>query len=73
VCRHAGRKDDKVTFSPESLVNVKSGAAPPSSTIQPSLRRAVGVVRVSSLGDDAVSPADQRERIASAASMTVSG
>src|SRR5262249_49365182 len=33
------------------------------STIEPSLRRAVGVVRVSRLGDDPVSPSEQAERI----------
>jgi len=37
----------------------------PSSTISPPKRRAIGVVRVSRLGEDAVSPDDQRERIAS--------
>lgn len=65
------RKDDNVTGSPESLVSVKSGAGFPSTTTQhPSSRRAVGVVRVSRVGDrdgeSFVSPAEQRERIASA-------
>jgi site-specific DNA recombinase len=57
------RKDESVTGSPESLISVKSGAGIPSSTIEPSLRRAVGVVRVSRLGDDPVSPSEQAERI----------
>ena len=52
-----------MTGSPESLVSVKSGAGFPSSSIEPSLRRAIGVVRVSRLGDDAVSPSEQAERI----------
>jgi DNA invertase Pin-like site-specific DNA recombinase len=34
----------------------------------PSLRRAIGIVRVSRLGEDAVSPLEQRERIASTCS-----
>jgi DNA invertase Pin-like site-specific DNA recombinase len=58
--------DESATGSPESLANVKSGAGEPSSTIsRPSLRRAIGVVRVSRIGEDAVSPVEQRERIAS--------
>jgi DNA invertase Pin-like site-specific DNA recombinase len=57
--------DESVTGSPESLVNVKSGASSPSATIETSSRRAVGVVRVSRTGEDAVSPTEQRERIAS--------
>lgn len=52
-----------MTDAPESLVNVKSGAGFPSSTTDASLRRAVGVVRVSRLGDDPVSPSEQAERI----------
>jgi DNA invertase Pin-like site-specific DNA recombinase len=64
-------KEDKVTSSPESLVSVKSGAGSPSRSIAPSKsRRAVGVVRVSRVGDRDgerfVSPTEQRERIASA-------
>ena len=60
------RREDNVTVSPESLGNVKSGAGSPSTNIAPpSLRRAVGIVRVSRLGEDAVSPIEQRERIAS--------
>jgi site-specific DNA recombinase len=61
-----------VTASPESLVNVKSGASSPSATMphSSSLRRALGVVRVSRVGDREgdrfVSPSEQRERIASA-------
>src|SRR5690349_21464808 len=57
------RKDESVTSSPESLVSVKSGAGVPASIIEPSLRRAIGVVRVSRLGDDPVSPTEQAERI----------
>ena len=57
-----------MTASPESLVSVKSGAGSPSATIIPSSsRRAVGVVRVSRVGDRDgerfVSPTEQRERI----------
>jgi site-specific DNA recombinase len=52
-----------VTSSPESLVKVKSGAGLPSSTKSTS-RRAVGIVRQSrSVGDDPVSPTEQRQRI----------
>lgn len=50
-------------MSPVSVSNSKSGAGLPSSTIEASLRRAVGVVRVSRLGDDPVSPSEQAERI----------
>lgn len=63
---------ESVTRSPESLVNVKSGAGRPSSTGKRSTskRRAVGIVRVSRVGDRDgerfVSPSEQRERIASA-------
>src|SRR5262245_60817826 len=63
---------DSVTGSPLSASNVKSGAGSPSLTIEPtsSLRRAVGVVRISRVGDRDgdrfVSPSEQRERIASA-------
>src|SRR4051812_35031010 len=65
-------KEDSVTVSPESLVSVNSGAGSPSTAgIAPSsVRRAVGVVRVSRVGDREgerfVSPAEQRQRIASA-------
>jgi DNA invertase Pin-like site-specific DNA recombinase len=53
-----------VTRSPESLVNVKSGASSPSSTTRPSSRRAVGVVRVSEVGDrETATLDDQRQRI----------
>jgi site-specific DNA recombinase len=59
-----------VTSAPESAVSVKSGAGLPSSTIASPSRRAVGVVRVSRVGDRDgerfVSPSEQRERIASA-------
>jgi site-specific DNA recombinase len=59
-----------VTGSPESLDSVKSGAGLPSSTIAPPSRRAVGVVRVSRVGDRDgerfVSPSEQTERIRSA-------
>jgi DNA invertase Pin-like site-specific DNA recombinase len=58
-----------VTSSPESLVKVKSGARSPSSTKTAS-RRAVGIVRVSRVGDregeQFASPSEQRERIAAA-------
>jgi DNA invertase Pin-like site-specific DNA recombinase len=56
-----------VTSSPESLSNVKSGAGSPSANIAPSLRRAVGVVRVSRVGgENPVSPSEQRQRIEAA-------
>src|ERR671922_2201853 len=66
------RKAESVTISPESAVRVKSGAASPSATSgkSSSVRRAVGVVRVSRVGDRDgerfVSPREQRERIATA-------
>lgn len=61
-----------MTVSPVSLTNVKSGASAPSTTATPvSSRRAVGVVRVSRVGDRSgeqfVSPSEQSERIAAAA------
>src|SRR3954447_12393549 len=63
-------KEDNVTASPESPVSVKSGAASPSRTKAASLRRAVGVVRVSRVGDRDgerfVSPSEQAERIRAA-------
>jgi len=64
-------KEDNVIISPESAVCVKSGAGRPSSTgKRSSVRRAVGVVRVSRVGDRDgerfVSPSEQRERIATA-------
>lgn len=53
--------------SPVSEIKVKSGAGRPSSTKATSKRRAVGVVRVSRVGEREgerfVSPEDQRERI----------
>jgi DNA invertase Pin-like site-specific DNA recombinase len=53
-----------VTGSPESLSKVKSGAGAPSSIKGSSRRRAVGIVRVSRVGDrEAKSPTEQRERI----------
>jgi site-specific DNA recombinase len=59
-----------VTASPESLSNVKSGAGSPSAIMAPSSKRAIGVVRVSRVGDRSgeqfVSPSEQRERIAAA-------
>lgn len=59
-----------MTASPASLSSVKSGAASPSTTTATSQRRAVGVVRVSRVGDRDgerfVSPSEQAERIASA-------
>jgi site-specific DNA recombinase len=55
-----------VTSLPESLVKVKSGAGLPSSTKSTS-RRAVGIVRQSrSVGDDPISPTEQRQRIEAA-------
>src|SRR5215216_6000528 len=64
-------KEDNVTGSPESLVSVKSGAGDPSSTgKRSSVRRAIGVVRVSRVGqrdgERFVSPSEQAERIRSA-------
>jgi site-specific DNA recombinase len=56
-----------VTSSPESLANVKSGAGSPSANIASSLRRAIGIVRVSRVaGEDPVSPTEQRQRIEAA-------
>jgi site-specific DNA recombinase len=59
-----------VTRSPESLVSSKSGAGSPSVTTGASSRRAIGVVRVSRVGDRNgerfVSPSEQAERIRSA-------
>lgn len=53
--------------SPESLGSSKSGAASPSASIGTSSRRAVGVVRVSRVGEREgetfVSPTEQRQRI----------
>lgn len=59
-----------MTVSSVSLSNVKSGAGLPSSTTESSSRRAIGVVRVSRVGDREgerfVSPSEQAERIRSA-------
>ena len=60
-----------MTVSPESLTSSKSGAGSPSRTKRSSsLKRAVGVVRVSRVGgrdgEQFVSPTEQRERIAAA-------
>jgi site-specific DNA recombinase len=60
-----------VTVSPESVSSVKSGAGSPSRSIATSkTRRAIGIVRVSRMGDREgetfVSVPDQRERIAAA-------
>lgn len=56
-----------MTGSPASDVKVKSGARSPSATKRSSLRRAVGVVRVSRVGarsgEQFVSPSEQRTRI----------
>lgn len=64
------RKEDNVTASPESLVSVKSGASSPSTIASPSVKRAVGVVRVSRVGgrdgEQFVSPSEQANRIAAA-------
>lgn len=61
-----------MTASPVSDLSVKSGAGLPSSTMRASKRRAVGVVRVSRVGDRSgeqfVSPKEQNERIRSACS-----
>jgi site-specific DNA recombinase len=65
-------KEDNVTGSPASLSKVKSGAGRPSSTGKRSTskRRAVGIVRVSRVGDRDgerfVSPDEQRRRITEA-------
>jgi DNA invertase Pin-like site-specific DNA recombinase len=56
-----------VTSSPESLSNVKFGAGSPSASIAPSLRRAIGIVRVSRMaGEHPVSPSEQAQRIEAA-------
>lgn len=59
-----------MTVSPESLTSSKSGAGLPSSTKASSLKRAVGVVRVSRVGgrdgEQFVSPSEQAERIRTA-------
>lgn len=59
-----------MTVSPESLTSSKSGAGSPSSIARPSLKRAIGVVRVSRVGDREgerfVSPSEQAERIRAA-------
>jgi site-specific DNA recombinase len=59
-----------VTGSPASDIAVKSGAKSPSRTKRASLRRAVGVVRVSRVGarsgEQFVSPSEQAERIRAA-------
>jgi len=56
-----------VTSSPESFSSVKSGAGSPSASIAPSLRRAIGIVRVSRVaGEHPVSPSEQRQRIEAA-------
>ena len=61
-----------MTASPVSEVRVKSGAGRPSSTATapPYARRAIGVVRISRVGDRDgerfVSPTEQRERIQTA-------
>jgi hypothetical protein len=66
------RNDDSLTVSPASLSSSKSGAKSPSATTKrtSSLGRAIGVVRVSRVGDRDgerfVSPAEQVERIRSA-------
>src|SRR5262249_44950119 len=55
-----------LTRSPASLTKEKSGARSPSSTKRAS-RRAVGIIRQSrSVGDDPVSPVEQRQRIEAA-------
>jgi len=46
---------------------VKSGAGSPSASIEPSLRRAIGIARVSRVaGENLVSPSEQRQRIETA-------
>jgi site-specific DNA recombinase len=56
-----------VTASPESDSKVKSGAGSPSLSTEPSVRRAIGIVRQSrQAGDDPVSPVEQRQRIEAA-------
>lgn len=64
-------KELNVTASPSSLVKVKSGAKSPSRTkASTSFKRAVGVVRVSRVGDRSgeqfVSPTEQADRIRAA-------
>src|SRR5262249_29601562 len=65
------RREESVSVSPLSVAKVKSGAGEPSSTKRStSKRRAVGVVRVSRVGDRDgerfVSPSEQAERIRAA-------
>src|SRR6476659_2396482 len=66
-------REDNVTVSPESDLSANSGAGLPSSTAtrRSSVRRAVGVVRVSRVGDRDgdrfVSPREQAARIPSIA------
>lgn len=65
------RREESVSVSPVSVGKVKSGAGKPSSTgKRSSVRRAVGVVRVSRVGARAgerfVSPSEQTERIRAA-------
>jgi DNA invertase Pin-like site-specific DNA recombinase len=59
-------REDNVTVSPESLVNLKSGAGSPSTTGKKASKpRAVGIVRVSHVGGRTgeFSPEDQEKRI----------
>src|SRR5512146_2881641 len=57
------RREDSVTSSPVSDSKVKSGASSPSRSKAASVR-AIGIVRQSrSVGDDPVSPSEQRQRI----------
>jgi site-specific DNA recombinase len=64
------RKELNLTTSPESLTSSKSGAGSPTSTIETSSKRAIGVVRVSRVGgrdgEQFVSPSEQAERIRTA-------
>ena len=65
------RRPDRDTVVPESSGSVKSGAESPiSSAKRPSVRRAVGVVRVSGVGardgERFVSPSEQGQRIVAA-------
>ncbi len=56
-----------MTASPESDSKVKSGAGSPSLITEPSVRRAIGIVRQSrQAGDDPVSPVEQRQLIEAA-------
>ena len=62
------RRSESATSSPESDRKVKSGAGSPTcAKSRPSSRRAVGVVRVSRVGEGNgarfVSPSEQRKRI----------